>query len=162
MTEYKSEVKHIAFPVETVYGRLSDLNNLVAIQQNIDNPDLQERIRAQAAGNNVKPEQIERFIQKIKSLEITQDSVSGSAGMMGDLTLRIVDRDPQKTVKFAVEGIPVLATLYLQFLPEGESGTALRVVVKADLNFFIKQMVGSKLEKGVEAIAELLSKLPYA
>ena len=159
MTEYKSEVKKIFAPVGRVYERLSDLNNLSVIQQGLDNPELQQRIQQQAAGK-VSPEQMEQIVDKLRTLRFDRDSVSGDTPM-GTATLRIIEREPERTIKFAAEGIPVAANMWIQLLPAGESECALRLTVKADLGFFIRQVVGKKLEQGVDGLAQMLASLPY-
>lgn len=159
MTEYKSEVKHIFAPQERVYARLSDLSNLEAIKQGLETPGAKERLMQQA-GDKVKPEQMEQIIEKLRSLQFDSDSVSGSSPI-GNITLRIIEREAPKTIKFALEGAPIQANMWIQLLPEGESQCAMRLTVKADLNFFIKQMVGSKLQQGVDALATALAGLPY-
>ena len=159
MTEYKSEVKHIFAPQERVYARLSDLSNLEAIKQGLETPGAKERLMQQA-GDKVKPEQLEQVIEKLRSLQFDSDSVSGSSPI-GNITLRIIEREAPKTIKFALEGAPIQANMWIQLLPEGESQCAMRLTVKADLNFFIKQMVGSKLQQGVDALATALAGLPY-
>lgn len=159
MTEYKSEVKKIFAPIERVYERLSDLNNLAVIQQGLDNPEAMERIKQQA-GDKVSPEQLEQVVEKLRSLQFDTDSVSGQTPI-GPATLRIIEREPDKTIKFAAEGIPVAANMWIQLLPNGESECAMRLTLKADLNFFIRQMVGKKLEQGVDGLAQMLASLPY-
>ena len=159
MTEYKSEVKKIFAPIERVYERLSDLNNLAVIQQGLDNPEAMERIKQQA-GDKVSPEQLEQIVEKLRSLQFDRDSVSGNTPI-GTATLRIIEREPDKTIKFAAEGVPVNANMWIQLLPNGESECAMRLTLKADLNFFIRQMVGKKLEQGVDGLAQMLASLPY-
>ena len=159
MTEYKSEVKKIFAPIERVYERLSDLNNLAIIQQGLDNPEAMERIKQQA-GDKVSPEQLEQIVEKLRSLQFDRDSVSGNTPI-GTATLRIIEREPDKTIKFVAEGMPVAANMWIQLLPQNESECAMRLTVKADLNFFIRQMVGKKLEQGVDGLAQMLASLPY-
>lgn len=159
MTEYKSEVKTIFAPQERVYARLADLNNLAAIKQGLENPEAKERIMQQM-GDKVKPEQMEQIIEKLRSLQFDSDSVSGDSPM-GNITLRIIERECPKTIKFVIEGAPLQANMWIQLLPAGETQCALRLTVKADLNFFIKQMIGSKLQQGVDALATTLASLPY-
>ena len=159
MTEYKSEVKKIYAPIGRVYECLSDLNNLAVVQQGLDNPEAMQRIQQQA-GDKVTPEQLEQIVEKLRSLRFDQDTISGDTPM-GPATLRIIERDPDKTIKFAAEGMPVAANMWIQLLPAGESECAMRLTVKADLNFFIRQMVGKKLEQGVDGLAQMLASLPY-
>ena len=159
MTEYKSEVKKIFAPIGRVYERLSDLNNMAVIQQGLDNPEAMQHIQQQA-GDKVTPEQMEQIVEKLRSLHFDRDSVSGNTPM-GPATLRIIEREQDKTIKFAAEGIPVAANMWIQLLPSGENECAMRLTVKADLNFFIRQMVGKKLEQGVDGLAQMLASLPY-
>ena len=159
MTEYKSDVKKIYAPVSRVYERLADLNNLAVIQQGLDNPEAMERIK-QRAGDKVKPEQLEQIVEKLRELQFDRDSVSGNTPV-GTATLRIIEREQDKTIKFAAEGMPVAANLWIQLLPHGDNECAMRLTLKADLNFFIRQMVGKKLEQGVDGLAQMLASLPY-
>ena len=119
MTEYKSEVKKIFAPIGRVYERLSDLNNLAVIQQGLDNPEAMQRIREQA-GDKVKPEQMEQIVEKLRSLRFDRDSVSGDTPV-GAATLRVIEREQDKTIKFTAEGMPVAANMGIQLLPAGES-----------------------------------------
>ncbi|MCF0197846.1 MAG: SRPBCC family protein [Bacteroidaceae bacterium] len=160
MTEYKSEVKKIYAPQERVYERLSDLSFLSVIQQNVDNPVLREQL-LQEAGDKIKPEQFDQVAERLRTLQITPDSVTGDASPLGNITLRIIERESPKTVKFALEGAPVQANMWIQLLSATDTECALRLTVKADLNFFIKQMIGGKLQKGVDGLAEMLTKIPY-
>ena len=159
MTEYNSEVKKIFAPVGRVYERLADLNNLAVIQQGLDNPEAMERIKQQA-GDKVKPEQLEQIVEKLRELQFDRDSVSGNTPV-GTATLRIIEREQDKTIKFAAEGMPVAANLWIQLLPHGDNECAMRLTLKADLNFFIRQLVGKKLEQGVDGLAQMLASLPY-
>ena len=159
MTEYKSDIKKIYAPVSRVYERLADLNNLAVIQQGLDNPEAMRRIQEQA-GDKVKPEQLEQIVEKLRSLQFDTDSVSGETPL-GTATLRIIEREPEKTIKFAAEGMPVAANMWVQLLPNGENECAMRLTLKADLNFFIRQLVGKKLEQGVDGLAQMLASLPY-
>ena len=159
MTEYNSDVKKIYAPVSRVYERLADLNNLAVIQQGLDNPEAMERIKQQA-GDKVKPEQLEQIVEKLRELQFDRDSVSGNTPV-GTATLRIIEREQDKTIKFAAEGMPVAANLWIQLLPHGDNECAMRLTLKADLNFFIRQLVGKKLEQGVDGLAQMLASLPY-
>ncbi len=160
MTEYKSEVKYIYAPVENVFARLSNLENLRTIQENIDNPELRQRILAQA-GDKVKPEQLDQVAERLRQMTITPDSATIDAAPLGTVTLRIVEAEPTKLVKFAIEGLPMAGNVWLQMLPNGEGQSALRVTLGADLNFMMKQMLKGKLQKAADGLADMLCMLPY-
>lgn len=158
MTEYKSTVHVSPFPQQRVYDRLSDLTFLTLIQNNLDNPEMRQRILDQADGK-VTAEQLDTANEKIRQMQVNRDSVT-SDSPVGKITLRIVEREEPKCVKFALEGAPVQANLWIQLLPQADQ-CALRVTLRAELNFLIKQMVGKKLEKGVEGLAQMLANIPY-
>ena len=159
MTEYKSEVKTIFAPQERVFERLSDLNHLSAVQAHLDNPELKERL-LQQAGDKVSPAQMDTIMESLRKLRFDADSVSGSSPL-GDITLRIVEREEPKTVKFALEGVPIAANMWIQLLPATETQCAMRLTVKADMNFFVRQMIGNKLQQGVDGLASMLASIPY-
>lgn len=159
MTEYKSEVKKISAPIERVYARMADLSHLERIKILAAEPAMREQFLQQADGK-VTAEQVETIAQKLQEVEFTSDTISGNTPV-GDVTLQIVEREEPKCVKFELQGAPVAANMWIQLLPNGDSECAMRITVKADLNFFIKQMVGKKLQQGVDGLAEMLSKIPY-
>ena len=81
-------------------------------------------------------------------------------GRQPPITLRIIEREEPKCIKFALEGAPIQANLWIQMLPQGDQ-CAMRLTLKAELNFLIKQMLGKKLEQGVEGLAQMLVQIPY-
>lgn len=158
MAEYKSKVHVSPFPQQRVYDRLSDLTFLSLIQENIDNPEMRQRILDQAGGK-VTAEQLDKANEKIRQMQVDRDSVT-SDSPVGQITLRIIEREEPKCIKFALEGAPVQANLWIQLLPQGDQ-CAMRLTLRAELNFLIKQMVGKKLEQGIEGLAQMLAQIPY-
>lgn len=148
----ESSIKQIPYPVENVYARLSDLTNLAVIRDRFEDPAIQAQIPAD------KQEQVRDVISR---MEFTTDTVSAPAAPLGTIGVRIIDRDPLKCVKFASEQSPVGFTLWVQTLPVTSATSKMRVTLEADLNFFMKQMVGSKLKDGVEKLADMLAMIPY-
>ena len=134
MTEYKSTVHVSPFPQQRVYDRLSDLTFLSLIQNNLDNPEMRQRILDQADGK-VTAEQLDTANEKIRQMQVDRDSVT-SDSPVGKITLRIVEREEPKCVKFALEGAPVQANLRIQLLPQADQ-CALRGTLRAELNFLI-------------------------
>ena len=158
MAEYKSTVHVSPFPQHRVYERLSDLTFLSVIQNNLDNPELRSRMLEQAQGK-ITEEQLEKANEKIRQMKFDRDSIT-SDSPMGPITLRIIEREEPKCIKFALEGAPIQANLWIQMLPQGDQ-CAMRLTLKAELNFLIKQMLGKKLEQGVEGLAQMLVQIPY-
>lgn len=136
MSKYESGVKQIPHPQTAVYNTLSDLNNIERIK---------DRIPA----------------DQVKDLAFDRDSVSVNVAPVGSIKLRIVDRDEPKCIKFETENSPVPFNLWVQLLPVTETTCKMKVTVKADIPVFLKPMVGSKLQDGVDKIADALAMLPY-
>lgn len=160
MTKYESTVKKIYAPVGNVFAKLSDLNNLSSIQERLSDPNFEQVVRQQA-GDKVNDEQLARLREIVQKLQFDRDSVTTDAGPLGSLSLRIVEREDPKLVKFATENSPVAANLWIQLLPASEDQCAMKVTLGADLNFFLKQMLKGKLQDGVERFADMLAMLPY-
>ncbi|MBQ2210907.1 MAG: SRPBCC family protein [Prevotella sp.] len=136
MTKFESSVKQIPYSVEDVYRNISDLNNL-------------ERVRDRMPKD------------KLNSFSFDSDSVSVNVDPVGDLKLRIIEREENKCVKFESESSPVPFNLWVQVLPVSEAESKMRVTVQADVPFMLKGMVAGPLQDGVEKIADVLSKIPF-
>ena len=136
MTKFESSVKQIAYPVEDVYRNISDLSNL-------------ERVRDRV------PE------DKLNSFSFDRDTVSVNVDPVGDIKLRIIEREEGKCVKFETEQSSMPFNLWIQVLPVTETTSKMRVTVQADIPFMLKGMVSGPLQDGVEKIADALSQIPY-
>lgn len=139
-SSFESKTVRIAHAVEKVYTLLSDLSNLDRFQSVLNAPENQN---------------------KLKITGYDSDSLSIEVNPIGSVTFRIVNREPNKTIKFEAENSPLPLNLWIQFVPTGECETASRVTVKADLNPFIKPMVSKPLQEGVDKMADMLVVLPY-
>lgn len=136
MTKFESSIKQIPYPVEDVYRNISDLSNL-------------ERVRDRV------PE------DKLNSFSFDKDSVCVNVSPVGDLKLRIIDRDENKCVKFEAEQSPLPFNLWIQVLPVSLTESKMKVTVQADIPFMLKGMVSGPLQEGVEKVADALSQIPY-
>jgi len=136
MSKFESSVKQIPYPVEDVYRNISDLSNL-------------ERVRDRI------PE------DKLNSFSFDRDTVSVNVAPVGDLKLRICEREENKCVKFETEQSPLPFNLWIQVLPVTATESKMKVTVKADIPFMLKGMVSGPLQDGVEKIADALSQIPY-
>ena len=136
MTKFESSVKQIPYPVEDVYRNISDLNNL-------------ERVRDRI------PE------DKLNSFSFDSDSVSVNVAPVGDLKLRIIEREENKCIKFETVQSPLPFNLWIQVLPVSATESKMKVTVQADIPFMLKGMVSGPLQDGVEKIAEALAQIPF-
>lgn len=161
MDKYESTVKVISAPIEAVYAKLSDLSRLEAVKERIDDPNFEQLLRTQVPADKMpSAEQLEKLREGIRSMQLTPDSVTGQAGPLGTVTLQIVERQEPKLIKFELQGAPIQGNVWIQLLPSN-LGTAMKVTIGAELNFFIRKMVESKLKQGAEGLAQMLAAIPY-
>ena len=141
MVQFESTVKHIPYSQERVYNKLSDLNNLNSVRDRLD------LIKDKLDG---------------KLEDMTFDSDSLTLKVQGfNLTLRIIEREPLKCIKFEGDKTPIPLNLWIQILPEGMDNAKMKVTIRAEVNMFMKAMVAKPLQEGVEKLADMLSMIPY-
>jgi len=136
MSKYESGVKQIPYSQRSVYDKLSNLENIEQVK---------DRIPA----------------DKLSGLTFDRDTVSVDVPPVGKVTLRIIDREEPKCVKFEAANSPVPFNLWVQMLPVTDITSKMRVTVKADIPVFLKPMIGNKLQDGVDKIADVLAMIPY-
>lgn len=161
MAKYESKVKQVYAPVERVYATLQNMENLRPILENAqNNPQLREQL--EKAGQD--PSQLD----KLKDVELTPDSIAIPSPMVGTISLRIIEREENKTIKFETDQSPIEANMWIQLLPtneivlpDGSLGSRLKLTLKADLNPMVKMMIGSKLEEGIDKFADMLAMIRY-
>lgn len=135
MSKFESSIKHIPYRQQAVYEKLSDLSNLEKVRDKIP-------------------------ADKIKDLSFDSGSLTISAPM-GSVSMRIIEREEPKCIKFATENSPISANLWIQVVPEGDAACKMKLTIKADINPFIKGMVSKPLQEGLEKIADVLAMIPY-
>lgn len=136
MTKFESTVKSIPFSQETVYNKLSNLNNIETIKDRI-------------------PE------DKVKDLTFDEDSISVSVAPVGKIKMRIIEREPHKCIKFESEESPMAFNVWIQLLPNGDSSAKMKITLGVDVNPLMKAMIQKPLQEGVEKLAEVLSMVNY-
>lgn len=136
MSIFESSVKQIPYAQQLVFDTVSDLSNIDRVKDRM-------------------PE------GKIQDLTYDHDSVSVDVPPVGTISMRIVDRENPKTVKYETTNSPVPFNLWVQLLPTGENSCKMKLTVKAELNPFIKGMVSKPLQEAVEKIADMLAVIPY-
>ncbi|MBR2291555.1 MAG: SRPBCC family protein [Prevotella sp.] len=135
-SKFESSVKQIPYPQQAVYDNISNLQNLEKVRDRV-------------------PE------DKVKDFSFDEDTVSLNVAPVGELKLRICEREEPKCVKFETVQSPVPFNIWIQVLPVTEETSKMKVTVKAELNPFIKGMVSGPLQDGVEKIADALAQVHY-
>lgn len=136
MSKFESSIKQIAYPQQSVYNMLSDLTNIERVKDKV-------------------PE------DKLKDLTFDKDTISISVSPVGQISMRIVERNEPKTIKFASENSPMSFNFWIQILPVSDTASKMKLTIDADIPFFAKGMVSGPLKEGIEKIADALATIPY-
>ncbi len=151
LSKFESEIKQIPQPQTVVYNRFSNLNNLSSFKERLADPEVQRRLSEQVPAD--KMAELQHYAE---NLSFDADSIHISSPL-GEITLRVVEREEPKCIKFASEGAPVQLYLWIQLLPHGEEECRMRVTVGAEVNFFMKGMVAKPLQQAADGLAQMLS-----
>lgn len=134
METYESSVHKLHGSQADAYAKLSDLRNLEPLKNNLPQ-------------------------DKVKNFTCDEDSCTFSIDPMGSVTLRVVEREPEKTIKFGADNLPIAFNAWIQLKENSLGETLLKVTLKTELPFMIKTMLGGKLRNGVEQIAAVIAKV---
>jgi carbon monoxide dehydrogenase subunit G len=146
LNKYVSEIKMVEHNEQVIFNYLSNFENLAGWL----NSGL-----------------IEKVTQKVPQIKITdfssdRDSCKFNITGLGLAEIRVVNREPFKTIKIESSGgLPLSFTFWIQLLPVNPFQTKMRLTLHAEMSMMIKMMAESKLQEGVNQLAETLSKLPY-
>lgn len=147
ISKYVSDIQFINHNVEVIFNHLSNFENLSKYLTDDILSKLSEKI----------PQ------VKINNFESDQDSCRFDVSGLGTSEIRIVEREPFKTIKIEGQGgIPMDLKFWIQLLPVDAYKTKLRLTLHSEMGMMVKMMVGSKLEQGINQLAETLTRLPYA
>ena len=136
MSTFESSIRQIPYKQEAVFNILSDLSNIERLKDKL-------------------PE------DKLEQMTFDSDSISMSVNPVGQIKLRIVEREAPKCIKFETAESPVPFNLWIQVVPNGVNASKMKLTIKAELNPFIKGMVKKPLMEGLEKIADLLQVIKY-
>ena len=145
----ESSVRQVPHSQQSVYNTLSDLTHLKSLKDRIP-----EGSTGDAKMDDVK--------EKLKDLTFDKDSMSINVSPIGNVSMRIVDREEPKMIKFESEKSPLKFKFWIQMLPVEPSTSKIRLTIDADVPFFAKGMVEKPLKEALEKIAEMMAMIPYS
>lgn len=131
MAQFESTVKHVPYSQERVYNKLSDLNNLESVRERLDM--LKEKLDG-----------------KLEDMAFDRDSLTLKVQGI-TLTLRIIEREPMKCIKFEGDKSPIPLNLWIQILPVTDNEAKMKVTIRAEVNMFMKAMVSKPLQEGLRS-----------
>lgn len=137
-SKYESKISSAPCSAAQIYRVISNLQNI-------------ERVR------DLIPQ------DKVQEMEIEPDRIRMKVdGLAQKITLAIVDRIENDTVKFGAEGIPMEANFWIQLKEVAPNDTRIKLTLKADIPMMFRMMIGSKLQTGLDQAAEMMAKFPYS
>lgn len=148
MTKFESSIKQIPHSQRSVYAMLSDFSN---IQR------LKDHLPEEATDND----EMNKVKDKLKNLSFDQDSLSINVDPIGQVSMRIIERDEPKMIKLESEKSPFAFKFWIQVLPVTEASSKMKLTIDADIPFFAKSMVAKPLQEGIEKIADALAMIPF-
>ena len=135
-SKFESSVREIPYSQQAVYNRLSDLG-------------LSEQVRDQL------PE------DKREDITFDGEAITMNVPPVGDISIRICDREEPKTIKYETVNSPIPFNLWIQLLPLTEATCKMRLTIKADLNPFVRGMISKPLKEGLEKLADAIAAGKY-
>ena len=136
-SKYESKITSAPCPAAQIYHVLSNMQNLDRVKDLIPK-------------------------DKIQEMEVEPDRVRLKVDGLGQkITIAIVDRIENDTIKFGAEGIPMEANFWIQMKELSPTDTRLKLTVKADIPFMFKMMIEKKLQTGLDQAADMLAQFPY-
>ena len=136
MTKFESSVKVIPYSQERVYDKLADLSNLESIKDRLPQ-------------------------DKVKDMSFDTDTLSFNVDPVGQLTLKIIEREPCKCIKFETVNSPLPFNMWIQIVSSADEECKLKITIGLDINPFMKAMVQKPLQEGLEKMADMLSMIQY-
>lgn len=135
--KYESKIQSIPAPVDKVYPVLSNMMNL-------------ERVRDLIPAD------------KVQEMDLSEDAVKFKVdGLAQKVTIRIVDKIENDTIKFGLDNMPVAGNFWIQLKEVAPNDTRVKLTVKADIPIFFRMMIEKKLQQGLDDAAVMLTQFPY-
>jgi carbon monoxide dehydrogenase subunit G len=136
-TKYESKIGQILHNDQVVYAVLSNLENLQRFSEMIPK-------------------------DKVKEMEITSDYIRIKVdGVAQKFTIRIVEKEEYKTIKFGVDNLPMDINMWIQLKQMAEQDTRIKLTIKADIPMMFRMMFEKKLQQGLDQAVDMLCQVPY-
>ena len=99
---------------------------------------------------------------KVEELEVTTDYIRMQVdGLAQKFTIRIVEKEEYKTIKFGVDNIPMAVNMWIQLKQVEELDTRIKLTIKADIPMMFRMMFEKKLQQGLDQAVDMLCQVPY-
>lgn len=151
LSKYESEIKILPVSQQTAYGKFSDLRNLGALKERMNDPEVMAKISDQVPAD--KAEEAKKYLEQ---MTFDEDNIT-IASPVGQLSLTVVEREEPKCVKLEGRDTPLPIYVWIQLLPHGDSESRMKITVGAEVNIFMKGMVSKPLQQAADGLATILA-----
>ncbi|MFV0398535.1 MAG: SRPBCC family protein [Bacteroidales bacterium] len=136
MTTFESNIVTINNKSERIFSMLSDLSNI-------------ERVKSRLPQD------------KFKEITFDSDTCRVSVDHVGTIGIRIIEREPNKTIKFVSDHSPIDFNLWIQLKETDENETKVKVTIKAELSSFMRSMIETPLMEALNKLTDMIAIIPY-
>ncbi|GAB1359081.1 SRPBCC family protein [Porphyromonadaceae bacterium] len=136
MTTFESNIVTINNKSERIFAMLSDLSNI-------------ERVKSRLPQD------------KFKEITFDSDTCRVSVDPVGTIGIRIIEREPNKTIKFVSDHSPIDFNLWIQLKETDENETKVKVTIKAELSSFMRSMIETPLMEALNKLTDMIAIIPY-
>lgn len=137
MVKFESSIQTIKAPQDKAFEVLSDLHNIENHLSALPDDQVQ--------------------LEKIES-----DAVFFKVENAGTFGLRIIDKEPYKTIKFESVSSPVPFNLWIQLKEVDPNDTKVKLTLKAEMSTMVKMMIGKHIKNFLEKLAEAIGAYDYS
>lgn len=134
MTQFESDIKVAPHNQEKIFSFISNFNNF----------------------KDLFPQ------DKIKDWESTEETCRFKVDGIGEAGLKIIEKEPFKTVKFSTDGkVPFNFFLWVQLKEIADNDTRIKLTLKADLNPMMKMVVSKPIKKFLNMLGDSIAGYHY-
>lgn len=145
MSVYKSDSIELSASAESVFSKLSNLENLKGMLAKVPADKVPEDKR-----------------DMLNSIIITPDSISLPAGPVGNLTFKVVEKVAPSKIRLDAENSPIPLSLQLDITPKTASNCYAQAVINISLPAMLAPMIGGQIQKMAEQFGQVLKAIPFS
>ncbi len=143
-SEFKSREVTLQAPIERIYSRMSNPENLRTLLENAP----EDRIPADK-------------LEQLKKIIITPDSITLPGGPTGAVTLRLDHCEEPTLVRLKAADLPLDIILELHLKALSPESTEAQCIIKADVPMMLRPMVKGPLQQVADKVVELMAGIPF-
>ncbi|MBD5355685.1 MAG: SRPBCC family protein [Bacteroides sp.] len=145
MAIFKSGEVSLHAPADTVFAKLSNLENLRSLLDKVPADQIPEDKR-----------------QMFESITITPDTITVPGGPVGSLTFRVKERIAPSLIKLEGEGSPVALNLSMHVAPDGSEYSRAQVEIDIAIPAMLKPMVSGPIQQMADQFSQVLKAIPFS